>query len=149
MEDVSEAAGSGVTNRRSARGLAVGDFDNDGDVDIFINNMNEAPSLLENRLPSHHFLSVRLVGVKSNASAIGARVTLVAGGQRQVQEVRSGSTFMSHSDLRLHFGLGKADTVESIEIEWPYLKLRETVAGVKADQFITITEGRGITEAHE
>jgi hypothetical protein len=88
----------------------VGDFDNDGNVDVFINNMNEAPSLLKNSGGGNHFVNLRLVGVQSNRSAIGARVSLYAGGRRQVQEVRSGSTFLSQSDLRLHFGLGSADS---------------------------------------
>jgi len=149
VEDVSESAGPGVTARHSARGLALGDYDNDGNVDIFINNMNERPSLLRNGVSGGHFVSLTLVGSKSNRSAIGARVSLFAGGRRQVQEVRSGSTFMSQSDLRLHFGLGAAGTIDRIEIEWPYPKSSEVISGFKADQFVTITEGRGVTGTRE
>jgi len=146
---ISQSAGPGVMARHSARGLALGDFDNDRNVDIFINNMNEAPSLLKNTGGGNHFVSLRLVGVQSNRSAIGARVSLYAGGRRQVQEVRSGSTFLSQSDLRLHFGLGSADSIERIEIEWPYAKSNDTVRGTKADQFLTITEGRGVTASQQ
>ncbi len=144
MEDLSLHAGAGVAARHSSRGLAAGDYDNDGNVDLFINNMNERPSLLRNSGSGLHFLSLRLVGVKSNRSAIGARVTLSAGGRRQVQEVRSGSTFLSQSDLRLHFGLGQADQADRIEIEWPYPGSKDTLADVKRDQFVTVVEGKGI-----
>ena len=144
LEDVSDQAGPAVMARHVGRGLAVGDYDNDGNVDLFINNMNEPPSLLHNRGSGLHFQSVRLVGVKSNRSAIGARVTVTVAGRRQVQEVRSGSTFLSQSDLRLHFGLGTAEAAERIEIEWPYPGSKDVIANVKAGQFVTIVEGRGI-----
>ncbi len=144
MEDVSARAGA-VAERHSSRGAAFGDFDNDGGVDVFVNNMNERPSLLRNEGPRGNFVSLRLDGVKSNRSAIGARVTVWAGGRKQVQEVRSGSSFFSHSDLRLHFGLGPAASADRIEIEWPYGDLRETIGKVDTGQFVTITEGRGVT----
>ena len=147
MEDVSQQAGPDVVARHSGRGLALGDFDNDGNVDVFVNNMNERPTLLKNTGSGNHFVTLRLVGVQSNRSAIGARVILYAGGRRQVQEVRSGSTFLSQSDLRLHFGLGNVETVDRVEIEWPYQKPTEVVAGFRAGQFITITEGRGVTDS--
>jgi hypothetical protein len=144
--DVSEQAGPGVMARHSGRGLAIGDFDNDGNVDLFVNNMNEVPSLLRNSGSGRRFVSLRLVGTKSNRSAIGARVTVSAGGRKQTQEVRSGSTFMSQSDLRLHFGLGDSENVEKVDIEWPYPNLHESITNVPADRFVTITEGKGITE---
>ena len=148
MDDVSAAAGPGVSQPHSSRGLAIGDFDNDGDLDLFINNMNEPPSLLRNdggnRLP---FLSLKLVGVRSNRSAIGAVVTLTAGGRKQVQQVVSGSSFLSQSDLRLHFGLGSAQAVDRIDIRWPLQNSVEAITNVKANQFLTLTEGKGITEA--
>jgi hypothetical protein len=149
VADVSGSAGPGVSARHSARGLALGDFDNDGAVDIFINNMNERPSLLKNSGSTNHFVSLLLVGSKSNRSAIGARVGLYAGGRRQVQEVQSGSTFMSQSDLRLHFGLGGAERIDRVEIEWPYPNAREIISGFKADQFVIITEGRGVTGSRD
>lgn len=144
LRDVSEQAGPAVMARHAGRGLAVGDFDNDGYVDLFVNNMNETPSLLRNSGGGGRFLSLRLVGVRSNRSAIGARVTVTAAGRRQVQEVRSGSTFLSHSDLRLHFGLGAAEAAERIEIEWPFAGSADTLLNVKAGQFVTIVEGKGI-----
>ncbi len=150
MEDVTASSGQGVTARHAGRGLAAGDYDNDGDVDLFLNNMNETPSLLRNEGGNAStFVSVRLVGVKSNRSAIGARVTVVAGGRRQVKEVRSGSTYLSHSDFRLHFGLGGATAIERVEIQWPYAGSRETVTGVKANEFVTVTEGKGITDSNK
>ena len=144
LEDVSGGAGPAMMARHSSRGLAVGDYDNDGYVDMFINNMNEPPSLLHNRGSGQGFLSIRLVGTKSNRSAIGARVIVTAAGRRQVQEVRSGSSFLSQSDLRLHFGLGAAEVVDRIEIEWPYANSKDTITSVKAGQFLTIVEGQGI-----
>jgi len=150
FEDVSAQGGPAVLARHAGRGLAAGDFDNDGFVDLFLNNMNEPPSLLRNSgaaaAGTANFLSLRLVGVKSNRSAIGARVTVSAGGRSQVQEVRSGSSFLSQSDLRLHFGLGPATAADRIEIQWPYAGSRDVIGGVKAGQFLTVVEGRGIVE---
>ena len=115
FEDVSLTSGEGVSAEWSGRGLAAGDYDNDGDVDLLIMNMNDRPSLLRNEGGNRNrFLNVRLVGTKSNRSAIGARVKVTAAGRTQVNEVRSGSSFMSQSDLRLHFGLGQAPAVEAI-----------------------------------
>ncbi len=146
LENISSSSGPSVTTPHSSRGLALGDYDNDGDVDVFINNMNESPSLLRNDSEtSGGFLSIRLIGVESNARAIGARVTVTSGGRRMVQEVRSGSSFMSSSDLRLHFGLGEHESVEKIEVDWPYRSSRESLSNVAANQFIEITEGKGIT----
>ncbi|MFN0169312.1 MAG: CRTAC1 family protein [Bryobacteraceae bacterium] len=146
LEDVSERAGMGVLARHSARGVAAGDYDNDGDVDLFANNMNEPPSLLRNSGSGGNYLSLALTGVKSNRSAIGARVTVTAGGRKQTQEVRSGSTFLSQSDLRLHFGLGTAELVERIDIEWPRADSREVIKGVRANRFLKVVEGKGVAE---
>ncbi len=146
FEDISASAGPAVSARHSSRGFAYGDFDNDGDLDLFITNENETPSLLRNdTTPRRGFLSIRLIGVKSNRDGIGARVTVTAGGRRMVQEVRSGSSFMSQNDLRLHFGLGSAKTVDKIEIRWPFRGSVETISSVEPNQFLTITESAGIT----
>jgi hypothetical protein len=110
-------------------------------------NASEPPSLLKNENRSgNHWLSVKLIGTRSNRSAIGARVTLTAGGQKQIREVLSGSSYLSQSDLRQHFGLGPANKVEMIEIRWPNGQV-EQAGPAEADQFVTIQEGRGILKA--
>ncbi len=140
--------GPGLSAAHSSRGLALGDYDNDGDVDAFVNNMNERPSLLRNDTPGGAFLSLRLVGTRSNRSAVGARVTVVAGNRNLVQEVRSGSSFLSSSDLRLHFGLGDHERADRIEIAWPYRGSLDSLHDVAAGQFIEVTEGNGLTSSH-
>jgi hypothetical protein len=145
--DMTGQAGAGVTTPRSSRGLAFGDYDNDGDIDAFINNMNDVPSLLRNDSEQlGGFLSIRLAGKKSNRSAIGALVKVRLGKRQLVQEVRSGSTFMSHSDLRLHFGLGPAKSVDEVTVRWPS-GAEQSIKNVEANQFITVAEQEGITES--
>src|SRR6202034_3221133 len=108
FEELREAAGPGVLAAHSSRGCAFGDFDNDGDLDILIVNLNEPPSLLRNDMKQkQNWIKVKLEGVKSNRSAIGARVVLKAGNSTQTQELHSQSSFLSCNDPRLHFGLGK------------------------------------------
>jgi hypothetical protein len=141
FEELIEEAGPGVAAVHSSRGCAFGDFDNDGDVDILIVNMNEPPSLLRNDVTGgNHWLKVKLTGTKSNRSAIGARVTARYGGKTQVQEVLSQSSFYSASDPRLHFGLGSARTA-SLEVRWPS-GLQQEFPGVAADRIVKITEGK-------
>jgi hypothetical protein len=143
FEEFIEAAGPGIAAPHSSRGCAFGDFDNDGDMDVLVVNLNEPPSLLRNDLSTdHHWLKVKLIGVKSNRSAIGARVTARYGGKIQAQEVLSQSSFYSANDSRLHFGLGSAGTAD-LEIRWPNGN-KESVAAVAADQLVTIKEGSGI-----
>jgi len=143
FEELIEQAGPGVAAPHASRGCAFGDFDNDGDLDILIVNLNEPPSLLRNDLSgNHHWLKVKLIGSKSNRSAIGARVTASYGGRRQAQEVLSQSGFFSASDTRLHFGLGSAATAD-LEIRWPSGGA-ETIRNVTAGQLVTIREGAGI-----
>jgi hypothetical protein len=145
FEEFIEAAGHGIAAPHVSRGCAFGDFDNDGDVDVLIINLNEPPSLLRNDLGgSAHWLKVKLVGVKSNRGAVGARVTATYGGKKQAQEVLSQSSFYSANDPRLHFGLGAAEIV-NLEVRWPN-GVRESVAGVAADQLVTIREGSGIVK---
>jgi hypothetical protein len=144
FEELIGEAGPGIEALHSSRGCAFGDFDNDGDLDILIVNQNEPPSLLRNDLKgSHHWLKLLLKGVKSNRSAIGARVTLRYGNRVQVQEVMSQSSYLSVNDRRLHFGLGSERTAE-VEIRWP-LGLVEKIGRVEADRLIHVTEGAGIT----
>jgi enediyne biosynthesis protein E4 len=129
----------------ASRGCAFGDFDNDGDIDMAIVNLNEPPSLLRNDVSGGgHWLKVKLEGVKSNRSAIGARVTAHYGGKVQAQEVLSQSSFYSASDRRLHFGLGAA-TQADLDIRWPNGG-RERVEGVAADRLVVVREGAGVVK---
>lgn len=144
FEELIGEAGPGVEAPHSSRGCAFGDFDNDGDVDVLIVNQNEPPSLLRNDVSGgHHWIKVKLTGVKSNRSAIGARVTVRYGGKVQAQEVLSQSSYLSVNDSRLHFGLGAVTKID-LEIRWP-LGLVEKFAAVDADHLVHITEGAGIT----
>jgi len=145
FEDISSMLGAGITAHHSSRGCAFGDFDNDGDVDVLIDNMNEVPSLLRNDCNSRNFwINVKLVGTKCNRTAIGARVKVVTGGHTQTGEVQSGSSVMSQSDLRLHFGLGLVKQVDLLEVLWPTTQKRETFRNIKANQFLVIREEMGI-----
>jgi enediyne biosynthesis protein E4 len=143
FEELIDEAGPGVAARHPSRGCAFGDFDNDGDLDILIMNVNEPPSLLRNDAPQqNHWLKIKLIGAKSNRSAIGARVLVRYGKKLQAQERMSQSSYLSSNDPRLHFGLGK-ETSASIEIRWPN-GIRESIKNVAADRQITIREGSGI-----
>jgi hypothetical protein len=142
FEDVSSRCGPGITARHSSRGAAFGDFDNDGDVDALVMNMNEPPSLLRADVSSgHHWLKIKLAGTKSNRTALGAKVTVSAGGRKQQQTVLSQSSFYSQNDLRLHFGLGAATQADNIVIDWPS-GAREEYKGVKGGQVVRFVEGK-------
>ena len=142
FEELVEQAGPGVAEAHCSRGCAFGDFDNDGDVDILIINLNEPPSLLRNDLKGNqNWLKVKLEGVKSNRSAIGARVLVRYGGKVQAQAVVSQSSFYSSNDPRLHFGLG-ASTTAHVEVYWPN-GLVEQFPGIKANQWLKLREGAG------
>jgi hypothetical protein len=135
-------AGPGIDAPHCSRGAAFGDFDNDGDIDVLIMNVNEPPTLLRNDAPSgNHWIKVRLEGTKSNRSAIGARVVVRYAGKVQVQEVVSGCSFCSSNDPRLHFGLGAATTAD-IDVRWPS-GLIEHIHGAAANQLLTLREGTG------
>ena len=137
----------GINERFSSRGAAFGDFDNDGDIDVLILNMNDVPSLLRNDGGNkQNWIKVKLIGVKCNRTAIGARVRVVTGNHSQIDEVRSGSSVMSQSDLRLHFGLGKAQTIDLIEVKWPTTQKLERFTQLKANQILTIREGGGLVQ---
>jgi hypothetical protein len=143
FEELIEEAGPGFSAAHCSRGCAFGDFDNDGDVDILIVNLNEPPSLLRNDMRgNNHWLKIKLIGTKSNRSAIGARVLLHYGTKKHAQEVMSQSSFYSCNDPRLHFGLGP-ETSADLEIRWPS-GLQEKFKAVAADQLIIIKEGEGI-----
>jgi hypothetical protein len=149
--DISFQAGSGISDPSASRGAAFGDFDNDGDIDVVINCVNDYPQLLrcDSKL-EHNWIKVRTIGTKSNRSGIGARltcVTRVAGEAKphsQIDEVRSGGGYFSQNDLRVHFGLGKAEKVDVLEIRWPSGQI-DTLKDVKVNQLIFVKEGEGIT----
>ncbi len=140
--DVSMDGGPGILEPASARGCAFGDFDNDGDLDVVINCINDVPQLLRcDGQTGNNWLKVKAIGVKSNRSGIGARIYCTPqGGRRLMDEVRSGSGFISQNDLRVHFGLGKAGQAD-LEIQWPSGQV-DRVQGVKANQVVTVTEGK-------
>src|SRR6185436_10334084 len=143
FEELIEEAGPGVAAPHPSRGCAFGDFDNDGDVDVVVMNMNGPPSLLRNDVSGGgHWLKVLLVGVKSNRSAIGARVLARYGGRTQAQEVSAQSSFYSVNDRRLHFGLGAATSAE-LTIRWPN-GVTERIGDVEAGQLVVVREGGGI-----
>jgi hypothetical protein len=141
FEDVSLAGGPGILEAVAGRGAAFGDFDNDGDIDVVINCVNDTPQLLRcDSNSKNNWLKVKLVGVKSNRSAIGARVYCTPqGGHRQMDEVRSGGSYLSQNDLRVHFGLGQAAQAK-IEIRWPSGVL-DILGAVMPNQVIRVTEG--------
>jgi hypothetical protein len=125
---------------KSSRGAAFGDFDNDGDIDVLVINMNDRPSLYRNEGGTpNHWITFHLEGSRSNRSAIGARVEIQAGGKTQVREVQSGGSYLSHNDLRVHFGLGSATRVDWVRIRWPNGNAEELPA-MEADRFVTIKE---------
>jgi hypothetical protein len=129
---------------QSRRGMAFGDINNDGKLDVLILNVGERPTLLLNCTQnSNHAVLLKLIGTKSNRSGIGARVTVSAGDLRQMKEVRSGSSYLSQNDLRLHFGLGSHAKVDSIEIQWPSGN-KEIFSSVATNSIYVIKEGTGI-----
>ena len=127
----------------SGRGLAVADLWNDGRLDAVINNLSDIPLLLVNEASTtNHWLGIKLTGVKSNRSAIGARVTVHGTRRAWVGEVRSGSSYNSSSDLRLHFGLGQETSVTRIVVRWPNGESEE-FPGNGVDRFLHLVEGQG------
>lgn len=143
FEELVEPGGPGLKELHCSRGCAFGDFDNDGDVDILVVNLNEVPSLLRNDVSgSDHWIKVKLIGTRSNRTALGTRVTAQYGGQQQAQEVLSQSSFYSANDLRLHFGLGKAPTV-TLSVRWP-TGVVDLFRDLAVNRMVTILEGTGI-----
>jgi hypothetical protein len=143
FEELIEEAGPGIAAAHCSRGCAFGDFDNDGDVDMIVVNLNEPPSLLRNDLKNNlRWVKVFLIGTKSNRSAIGSRVIAKYGGKMQAQAVLGQSSFYSVNDRRLHFGVGENARID-LEIHWTN-GLIERFTGIETNQLITITEGEGI-----
>lgn len=143
FEELTTEAGAALQQRYASRGCAAGDFDNDGDLDVLILNVNEPPTLLRNDAPqANHWLKVRLIGTQSNRSGLGAQVTLRFGARTQMQELTSQSSYLSANDPRLHFGLGAA-TKADVEVVWPR-GLKQSFSAVAVDQLLTIQEGKGV-----
>jgi hypothetical protein len=143
FEDVSERAGAGIVEKVSGRGCAVGDFDNDGDLDVVVNCVNDVPQLLRcDSSTGNKWIKLKCIGTKSNRSAIGARVYCVTGKRKQMDEVRSGGSYISQNDLRVHFGLGKAESAD-VEVRWPSGVI-DKLPGLGVNKIYTVVEGKGI-----
>lgn len=144
FEDISGRSGPALLQPRCSRGAAFGDIFHRGQIGVIVNNINDRPTLLQNLSPApHSWLLVKLVGTKTNRAGIGSRVFVEAVNRRQMQEVRSGGSFCSQNDLRLHFGLGRAKETERVEVQW-LGGSKEIFERVPVNRLITIQEGKGI-----
>jgi enediyne biosynthesis protein E4 len=153
FEDVSMRTGSAISYAAASRGCAFGDFDNDGDLDVVVNNVNDYPQLLRcDSSTENNWIKIKLEGKKSNRSGIGARIRCItrplgeSKPHAQMDEVRSGGSYFSQNDLRVHFGIGKAEKVDLIEIRWPSGQL-DTLKDVKPNQLVFVKEGEGVVRA--
>ena len=139
--DVSEDGGPGIMERVPGRGCAIGDFDNDGDIDVAVNCVNDVPQLLRcDSTLKNNWIKIKAIGTKSNRSGIGARIYCATGKHRQMDEVRSGGSYISQNDLRIHFGLGKAETAD-IEIHWPS-GIVDKLPALTVNKIHVVTEGQ-------
>jgi len=145
--NITADAGPALLEPHSGRGMALGDLFNNGHEEALVNNMNEPPSLYYNSAPAENFISLQLIGLKSNRAALGALVTLEQGkNDKHVKEVRSGDGYISQSDLRVHFGLGKAEQADKVVIRWPS-GLVETIYNLPANQYYLVREGSGLDKS--
>ncbi len=145
FKDVSAEMGSGIGECFSSRGAAFGDYNNNGCMDVLVLNLNDPPSLLRNDGGNkQNWIKVKLIGSTCNRTAIGARVRVITGKHIQMDEVHSGTSVMSQSDLRLHFGVGKIELIDAIEVKWPTTQKIDRFAHVKVNQILTIREGAGV-----
>jgi hypothetical protein len=144
FRDISKISGPGLADPRSSRGLAIADLFNDGRLEAIINNLSDRPMLLANFSKNqNHWLGLHLIGISSNRDAIGARATLKSANRLWVDEVRSGSSYNSSNDLRLHFGLGLETHLTSIQIRWPSGQTELFDPPTQIDRIIKLTEGKG------
>jgi hypothetical protein len=143
LRHVTETVGGPLLNEKSSRGAAFGDFDDDGDDDVLVSVLDDLPMLLRNDTRGGHWIAVALTGTRSNRSAVGAKVIIEVGGRRQVAEVRSGGSYLSHNDMRVHFGVGEATVVDRLTIRWP-LGLVESAERLRTDRFYAALEGKGL-----
>ena len=145
--DVSDQAGEDVTQPNASRGAAFADYDNDGDMDVLINSVNGPPELLRaDSSNQNNWIKIKTIGTKSNRDGIGARLKCVTADGSQIDEVRSGGSYYSQNDLRVHFGVGKNQRIKTIEIRWPSGQL-ETLSDLAVNQLITVKEGSGIVRS--
>lgn len=146
FEEVSRSSGPGIELLSSSRGVAFADYDNDGDIDIVINNMNGPACLLRNDGGNrNHWIKIKTLGVKSNRNGIGTRIEVLSGAGRQIDEVRSGGSYLSQNDLRVHFGLGSHPTVDEIVLRWPSGQV-DRLRRITANRTLTVQEGKGIID---
>jgi hypothetical protein len=143
FEPVAAARGDGLLIEKSSRGAAFGDYDNDGDIDVLVVNLNDRPTLLRNETRGGGWVTLQLRGGASNRDGIGAKIRVTAGGRTQVREVRSGGSYLSHNDMRAHFGVGATSRVAPVEIRWPS-GLVQTIAELDAGRFYVVEEGRAV-----
>jgi len=142
--DASKQAGPALMQPHVSRGLAVGDLFNDGQLDVVVEDIDGSPLILRNRgIAGNHWVGFEFAGAKSNHLAIGTRIKLTAGGMTLTDQIRSGGSYLSQSDLRVHFGLGSATKIDSVEIRWPS-GASDTLSNLRADQFYSVLEGKGI-----
>jgi hypothetical protein len=147
FEEVGQRAGPGLALRKVSRGLATADYDNDGDLEILVTNMNDSPDLIRHARPNlNHSILVRTTGNRSNRDGIGTEVKVVAGTLTQWDTVRSGGSYLSSSDLRLHFGLGPATKVDRMELRWPSGGF-EVLFNLPVDHLLVVKEGGGLVES--
>lgn len=147
FEETGSSAGPGLAIEKVSRGLATADYDNDGDLEMMVSNMNDSPDLLrrERKIPNHSIL-VMTVGTRSNRDGIGTRITVLSPGLTQVDEVRSGGSYLSSSDRRVHFGLGAAAEIEKLELRWPS-GTTDVIRKPPADHILVVKEGKGLIES--
>ena len=139
-------SGPGFAIKKVSRGLATADYDNDGNVEILVTNMNDSPDLLRHaRKNPNHSILVKTIGTRSNRDGLGAKVTVAAGGLTEYDEVRSGGSYLSSSDLRLHFGVGAAAKIDKLEVRWPSGQ-RDAATDLPVDRILVVKEGQGVVE---
>jgi enediyne biosynthesis protein E4 len=145
--DASDLAGKALMERHVSRGLAVGDLFNDGNMDVVVGDIDGGPMILRNRgISGRHWVSFELTGTKSNRLALNTRITIVAGGMTQTDEVHSGGSYLSQNDLRIHFGLANATKIDKVEISWPSGQ-KETLSNLAVDQHYYVLETNGIVSS--
>jgi enediyne biosynthesis protein E4 len=147
FSEVAANSGDALMTRRASRGAAFGDIDNDGDIDVVINNLDGTAVVLRNEGGNqNNWISIKAIGSKKNRDALGAQIKVTAADLVQVKEIYSGGSYISQNDTKLHYGLGKKTKVDSIEVRWPGAGKVETVRDVPVNQFLVIEEGKGIVK---